>query len=82
MTNFDADKVNYLELVFKKSDELEWEQDPDGNITFFIENKGLFNHIAQKLFHKPRIYQLHLEEFGNFIWKQLDGKNLFTKFQN
>ena len=29
MTNFDADKVNYLELVFKKSDELVWEQDPD-----------------------------------------------------
>ncbi len=72
--NQNADKADYLDIVFKKSDEFVWEKDPAGNITFFIENKGLFNFIAQKLFRKPRISQLHLEEFGNFIWKQLDGK--------
>lgn len=29
---------------------------------------------VQKLLNKPRISQVHLEEFGSFIWMEIDGK--------
>jgi hypothetical protein len=46
---------------------------PDGEVTIFIENKGVFNRIAQKLFHKPPVTQVHLDIMGNFIWPLIDG---------
>lgn len=51
-----------------------WSEDTEGIVTLEIENKGVFNTIAQKLFKKPRISYVHLEEIGSFIWKRIDGK--------
>jgi len=65
-------KENYLDLVFSKNTEIKFEE-KDGIVTLFIENKGVFNKIAQKLLRKPKVTQLHLEEFGSFIWNQIDG---------
>ena len=38
-----------------------------------IENKGMFNTIAQKVFGKPRFSKVHLDEMGTFIWPEIDG---------
>lgn len=65
---------NFLDYVFIKNPELKWEIDKDGNVTLFQENKGLFNLIAQKIFKKPKISQIHMEEMGSFIWPLIDGK--------
>lgn len=64
---------NLLDLVPEKSEKFRAEIDKEGKVTIFVENKGLFNFIAQKLFNKPRFTQIHLEEFGSFIWQQIDG---------
>ena len=40
-----------------------------------IENTGAFNKLAQKLFGKPRVSHVHLDEFGSFVWKHIDGQN-------
>lgn len=66
---------NYLDYIFKKNPSYEWTSDEDGIITILQENKGVFNTIAQKLLHKPRITQVHMEKFGSFIWLQLDGQS-------
>ena len=63
---------NLLDLVPHRSQKHKFEVDENGLVTIFVENKGLFNFIAQKLFRKPRISQIHLEEFGSFIWQQID----------
>lgn len=39
-----------------------------------MENKGAFNKVAQTLFNKPKVSQIHLDEMGNFIWPLMDGK--------
>lgn len=65
---------NYLDIVFQQNNRFHVEESEDGQITIFVENKGAFNRIAQLLFKKPKVSQIHLEEFGNFIWKQIDGK--------
>lgn len=65
---------NFLDLIPVKSEKFRHEIAPDGKVTVFVENKGFFNFIAQKIFKKPRVSQVHLEEFGSFIWQQIDGK--------
>lgn len=64
---------NYLEFVPVPAKNLKYET-VDGKVTIFQENKGVFNYIAQKLWHKPRVSQIHLDEMGNFIWPLMDGE--------
>lgn len=65
---------NYLEKVPCRNEKYKFEVDSEGRVTIFVENKGPFNFVAQKLFGKPKVSQVHLEEFGSFIWQQIDGK--------
>ena len=69
-----SDKDNFLEKVPCRNEKYKFEVDSEGRVTIFVENKGPFNFVAQKLFGKPRFSQVHLEEFGSFIWQQIDGQ--------
>ncbi len=64
---------NFLDLIPVKSEKFRTETDSEGKVTIFIENKGFFNFLAQKIFKKPRFSQVHLEDFGSFIFQQIDG---------
>lgn len=64
---------NYLEFIPIPAKELKYEI-VDGKVTIFQENKGFFNFLAQKLLHKPKVSQIHLDEMGNFIWSLMDGE--------
>ena len=35
---------------------------------------GVMNAIAQKVFRKPRISYVHLDETGSFLWPLIDGR--------
>ena len=63
---------NYLERKPLRSD-MRWTADEDGIITLEQENKGVMNRIAQKLFQKPKITYIHLDEMGSFLWPMMDG---------
>lgn len=65
--------ANYLEFIPVPAKNLKYEI-VDGKVTIFQENTGVFNWIAQKLWKKPRVSQIHLDEIGNFIWPLMDGK--------
>ena len=64
---------NYLEFVPQRCIE-RFSTDEKGVITLEIENKGVFNRVAQKLLKKPKISYIHLDDFGSFIWTKIDGK--------
>ena len=66
-------KKNYLDFVPKKNPAFCWEMDDDGMVVILMENKGIYNRIAQKLLKKPRVSRITLEKFGSFIWRQIDG---------
>ena len=66
--------ANYLEYIPAHKQEIKYDISGDKKVTLLQENTGLFNWIAQKLFKKPRISQIHLDEMGNFIWPLIDGK--------
>lgn len=65
---------NYLDFIPVPNEQFGWDIDKDNKVTIFVENKGIFNLIAQKILGKPKVSQVHLEEMGNFIWPLLDGK--------
>ena len=65
---------NYLERKPVRKEGLSWTQDEEGNITLEIENTGFFNIVAQKLFKKPKVSYIHLDENGSFLWPLLDGE--------
>ena len=62
--------------VYKRQAEtLRWHTDEaTGLITLEVENTGVFNTIAQKVFHKPRTTQVHLDETGSYLWPLIDGQ--------
>ncbi len=67
-------KENYLERRPMRPEEISWSVDENGMVILDIENKGMFNKLAQILFHRPKISHIHLDEMGSFIWPLLDGE--------
>lgn len=65
-------QVNYLDMIPVRAD-LAWSTDENGIVTLEIENRGLMNTIAQKVFRKPRISYVHLDTTGSFLWPLIDG---------
>lgn len=70
---------NYLEKKPMRPEGLAWSVDENGIITLEVENKGVFNRIAQKLLKKPKISYVHLDEMGSFLWPLLDGSKTITE---
>lgn len=70
---------NYLERRPLRAEGMDWTADDQGLVTLNIENKGVFNRIAQKLLKKPKISYIHLDELGSFVWQRLDEeKNIIA----
>lgn len=65
---------NYLERIPCRPDEIKWTTGEDGIVTLEIENRGFMNRVAQRLFRKPKISYIHLDETGSFVWPLLDGE--------
>ena len=65
--------MNYLDKIPEKNKDIKWNKDENGAVTLEIENKGVMNRIAQKLFKKPKISYIHLDETGSFVWPIIDG---------
>ena len=70
---------NYLEKKPVRNKGLSWEQNEEGKVTLALENTGFFNRVAQKLFKKPKISYVHLDENGSFLWPLLDGDKTITE---
>lgn len=67
-------QINYLDLIPRRCETLRWHEDFRGRMVLEIENTGIFNTIAQKMFHKPRYTKVHLDDNGTFIWPLIDGE--------
>lgn len=65
---------NYLDLIPERNPEIASEKEEGGLLVLLVENKGLFNKIAQSIFKKPRISRIHLDEQGSYIWPLIDGR--------
>lgn len=65
---------NYLEKIPCRKEGLKWATNEKGLVDLHQENKGIMNRIFQKLFKKPPITYIHLDELGSFVWPLMDGE--------
>lgn len=70
----DRADINYLDLIPQKAEGMGWHKDFRERVILEIENTGLFNRIAQKVFGKPKVSKVHLDDMGSFIWPLIDGE--------
>lgn len=66
--------IKFLKKVPVRKNGVSWHENTDYTVTLEMKNTGLLNWIFQKLFNKPKISYIRLDEAGSFIWKALDGK--------
>lgn len=65
---------NYLDFVPVVNPKNDWSQDDQGIVTIHMVHRGFYASIAQKFFHTPRVSHIKLDEYGSFLWKEIDGK--------
>ncbi|MBE7046738.1 MAG: PqqD family protein [Ruminococcaceae bacterium] len=70
---------NYLLRKPIRNEKYKWTTDDKGIVTLEIENRGVFNRICQKLFKKPPVSYVHLDEMGSFVWPIIDGEMDITR---
>jgi hypothetical protein len=71
-------KENYLDYIPRPNRLFQTSENPAGRIVIRTEHRGFYNFLAQKIFGKPRFSDIELDDFGTFVWKQMDGeKSIF-----
>ena len=66
---------NYLEKIPCPRKGLDWEVSADdGTVTLIIENRGIYNRIAQKFFKRPAVSHIQLDDIGSFVWKEMSNE--------
>ena len=66
--------INYLDLIPRRNEALKWYRDLKDRVILEVENTGVMNTIAQRVFNKPRFTKVHLDAQGTFIWPLIDGE--------
>lgn len=66
-------KENYLDYIPKHNSLHEWSEDKNGKVTVKVLNRGFYNRVAQFFFKRPKYSNIELDEFGSYVWKQIDG---------
>ena len=64
---------NYLDYIPVKNPDIEFQINEDGRAVILIEWKGFYHRIAQKFFHRPRVSDITLDDYGTFVWSAVDG---------
>ena len=67
-------KKNYLDKIPVHSPKIAHKTDNNGAVTLQIDNSGIINKTAQKLFGKAKTSYVYLDETGSFVWLNIDGK--------
>ena len=63
-----------LNLVFKKSNNIEYEISKDNIVTIFEKQNSRIQNFFRKLkFKIPMYKKIELDEYGSFIFLQIDG---------
>ena len=61
-----------MDFVPVNNPDIEYQTGEDGIVTVFIEWKGFYHRIAQKFFHRPRVSEVKLDNYGSFVWLSID----------
>ncbi|MDD2972081.1 MAG: PqqD family protein [Lachnospiraceae bacterium] len=74
MSKNKKEQENYLDYIPKHNSLFPFEKNENNRIEVMVHNKGLMNRIAQMIFRRPKYSRIELDDFGSFIWEQIDGE--------
>lgn len=66
-------KQNFLDYTPVRNPDFAWSEE-EGVVVVDMVHKGVYAAIAQKLFHRPRVSHIRLDEYGSFLWRRMDGQ--------
>jgi hypothetical protein len=66
---------NYMDAVYEVKEGLVWRKKENGLVELDMVHKGVYNKIAQKFFHRPKVSHIALDDYGTALWEALDGTN-------
>lgn len=68
-------QLNLFDCTPVREPDLTWTEDENGIITLHRVHNGKMDQFVQMITKKPlRQTHIKLEEFGSFIWKNIDGR--------
>ena len=65
---------NYLDYIPKHNSLYLFCKKENNRIEVTVHNKGLINRVAQIIFRRPKYSKIELDDFGSFVWEQIDGE--------
>lgn len=65
---------NFLDYVPGYNTRNTWSENKARRIVVRVHNTGFFNRVAQMFFKRPEYSLIELDEFGSFVWRQMDGE--------
>lgn len=74
LINKKSKEDNYMDYVPMYNPLFPYTVREDGRVQVTVTNKGVFHRIAQLFLGRPEYSYIELDEFGTFIWQQIDGK--------
>ncbi|MGN0152704.1 MAG: PqqD family protein [Wujia sp.] len=66
---------NYMDHVFYRHPALQWHISKTGNIEIDIHHTGIYDRLAQRLFHTPEFSHIMLDSYGSVLWNMINGNN-------
>lgn len=64
---------NYLDYIPKHNILFPYVKKENGRIEVRMKNRGLLKRVTQVALKKPKYTYIELDEFGSFVWEQIDG---------
>ncbi len=65
---------NYMDFVPVQNPKFSWRIKENGLVEVAVRNTGFFNRIAQIFFRRPKVSYIELDEYGSYLWQQIDGE--------
>ncbi|KPU27196.1 hypothetical protein TR13x_06435 [Caloranaerobacter sp. TR13] len=65
---------NFLELIPKKNNTLEWIVNDEGLVQVIIPRNGILDRIVRVFFKTPEVMRIDLDPIGSCVWKSIDGQ--------
>ena len=72
------EEKNFLKMVPKKNESINYEINDDGKVNIIIKRDGLLDRIVRKFLDTPKRRVVELDDLGSFVWKQIDGEANFN----
>ncbi|MTI64971.1 MAG: PqqD family protein [Firmicutes bacterium] len=68
------EKKNFLEMVPKRVENIEWKVLDSGKVQIIIKRNGFFDKLVRFFAKTPKEMYIDLDEYGSCVWKAIDGK--------